>query len=56
MVEHWKNTSLNNITENINGGIYYEEWKSVGGYEGIYEVSNFGRIKSLKRHLKKSNQ
>lgn len=24
-----------------------EIWKPVGGYEGLYEVSNFGRIKSL---------
>ena len=26
-----------------------EVWKSVVGYEGLYEVSNFGRVKSLKR-------
>lgn len=25
-----------------------EEWKPVVGYEGLYEISNFGRIKSLK--------
>lgn len=25
-----------------------EEWKPIKDYEGIYEVSNFGRIKSLK--------
>lgn len=24
-----------------------EEWKSIPGYEGLYEVSSFGRIKSL---------
>lgn len=24
-----------------------EEWKPVKGYEGLYEVSNFGRIKAL---------
>lgn len=28
-----------------------EIWKSVEGYEGIYEVSNFGRIKSLERKV-----
>ena len=27
-----------------------EEWRPVKGYEGLYEASNFGRIKSLKRH------
>lgn len=26
-----------------------EEWKAVVGFEGLYEVSSFGRIKSLKR-------
>ena len=25
-----------------------EEWKSIPGYEGCYEVSNLGRVKSLK--------
>lgn len=26
-----------------------EEWKPVVGYEGLYEVSNYGRVKSLER-------
>lgn len=26
-----------------------EEWKDVVGYEGLYQVSNMGRVKSLKR-------
>lgn len=26
-----------------------EEWKPIEGFEGIYEVSNLGRVKSLKR-------
>lgn len=24
-----------------------EEWKDIDGYEGIYQISNFGRVKSL---------
>lgn len=32
-----------------------EEWKDVPGYEGIYQVSNFGNIKSLDRCIKCSN-
>ena len=32
-----------------------EIWKPIKGYEGLYEVSNFGRIKSLKRLVKKWN-
>jgi hypothetical protein len=26
-----------------------EEWRDIGGYEGSYQVSNFGRVKSLDR-------
>ena len=26
-----------------------EIWKDVVGYEGLYKVSNFGQVKSLKR-------
>jgi len=34
----------------------FEEFKSINSYEGFYEVSNLGRIKSLKRFRKgKSN-
>lgn len=39
------------------GGILYynmcneEIWKDVQGYEGIYQVSNFGRVKSLPRKV-----
>lgn len=27
-----------------------EEWKPIQGYEGLYEVSNFGRVKSLRKN------
>lgn len=26
-----------------------EEWRSIEGFEGLYDVSNFGRVRSLKR-------
>ena len=26
-----------------------EEWKDIPEYEGLYQVSNLGRVKSLKR-------
>lgn len=32
-----------------------EEWKPVSGYEGIYEVSNLGRVKRLSREIKYSD-
>lgn len=28
-----------------------EIWRSIKGYEGLYEVSNLGRVKSLKRRV-----
>lgn len=28
-----------------------EEWKPIEGYEGLYEVSNYGRVRSLDRTL-----
>lgn len=27
-----------------------EEWRDVAGYEGLYQISNFGRVKSLPRN------
>lgn len=32
-----------------------EIWKDIKSYEGLYQVSNIGRIKSLKRHIKTYN-
>ena len=29
-----------------------EEWKAVVGYEGFYEVSSYGRIRSIDRYVK----
>lgn len=28
-----------------------EIWKSIEGYEGLYEISNYGRVKSLERKI-----
>lgn len=33
-----------------------EVWKDVVGYEGLYKVSNMGRIKSIKRHRAKCDK
>ena len=32
-----------------------EEWKSIPGYEGLYEVSNLGRVRSVDRYVKYLN-
>lgn len=29
-----------------------EEWRPIKGYEGLYEVSSFGRVRSLDRYVK----
>ena len=33
-----------------------EIWKDIKGYEGLYQVSNFGRIKSLDKIVNTNNQ
>ena len=37
------------------GVIMKEIWKSIESYEGIYEISNCGRVKSLVRAVKYKN-
>lgn len=32
-----------------------EEWKPIKGYEGLYEISNFGRVKSSSGIIKKTS-
>lgn len=31
-----------------------EEWRDIAGYEGLYQVSNLGRVKSLERRIPNS--
>ena len=33
-----------------------EIWKDIEGYEGLYQVSSYGRIKSLERTIKNSHR
>lgn len=33
-------------------GVYMEEWKDIVGYEGIYQVSTMGQVRSLDRVVK----
>lgn len=32
-----------------------EKWKSIPGYEGLYEVSSYGRVKSLEKSYIRKN-
>lgn len=33
----------------------FEEWRDIKGYEGLYQISNYGRIKSYDRVIKQKN-
>jgi hypothetical protein len=35
--------------------VVFEIWKPIVGWEGLYEISNFGRVKSLSRKVKRGN-
>ena len=37
---------MNTVTENTNSMKQPEEWKPIPGYEGKYEISNWGRVRS----------
>ncbi len=41
--EIYKNTCLSDLPG--------EEWRDIEGYEGLYMISNFGRVKSLEREV-----
>lgn len=42
-----------NKKQNDTMPIFEEEWKDIFGYEGLYQVSTSGRIKSVARHTTK---
>lgn len=45
--------SLSELHASVGGLLYVnEEWRDVKGYEGLYQVSNFGRVKSLDYYQK----
>jgi hypothetical protein len=53
MIEYYKNKSLQPLFYiNKNGLICQEEWRDIPNYEGFYQASDLGRIKSLSRYVK----
>jgi hypothetical protein len=56
-MEHYKNLSLEDIVYvDDNGVTCIEQWKDIPNYEGIYQASDLGRIKSLKRFVESNNK
>ncbi len=52
MKPNYLSLDINEILQCEYEGItYYEEWKPIKDYEGIYEISSFGRVKSLERYV-----
>ena len=48
MVEYYKNRILENLPyTNEEGLTCLEKFKDIPGYEGLYQVSDLGRVKSL---------
>lgn len=43
-MEIWRNRDIGNLPNEV--------WKDIKGYEGLYQISNLGRVKSLERRLK----
>lgn len=39
----------------VTGSFMTEEWRAVPGYEGYYEVSNLGRVRSVDRRVLNKN-
>ncbi len=52
VIPHWKNLSIENIVEEIDGVVYEETWQWVDKYEGLFEVSDFGRIRKTEQEGK----
>lgn len=53
MIEYYKNKSLQPLFYvNEQGLICQEEFKDIPNYEGFYQASDLGRIKSLSRYVK----
>lgn len=48
----YENKSLTPLTKRFEDAMYVEEWRPILNYEDIYEISSFGRLKSLARTFK----
>jgi hypothetical protein len=55
-MHYYNNLSLDNLTEvNEEGILITEEWCAINEWSGLYEISTFGRVKSLPRLRRNRN-
>jgi hypothetical protein len=55
-MKHYKNFSLEPIVyQNELGLDCFEQWKDIPDYEGLYQVSDLGRVKRLDRYKNHSS-
>ena len=47
IMDYYKNYSLEILTSVFEGIIYTEGWKDIEGCDNLYQISTFGRVKSL---------
>jgi hypothetical protein len=52
MIPFWKDTVTPSLSIVIEGVLYTEQWKDIEGYEGLYQISSFGRVKSFDRYVR----
>lgn len=46
-MRNWRNTTICDLSEEVDGVTYFEKWEDIDGYNGVYQVSTFGRVKSF---------
>lgn len=51
----WENRSLENLKLVYNGIEYFEQWKDIEPFKGLYRISNFGRVKCIGRRFMYAN-
>ena len=48
---YFENLNLKTLIYQREGIKYKEEWKDIPEFEGVFQISNLGRVKSLTRHV-----
>lgn len=49
-MEFWQNKSLENLECYRNGELLNEYWKDIIGFDGVYQISSFGRVRNTQKN------